>query len=432
VIVALGCSSSSQTPSAKESIGRQASAIQGGTADSTHPFAVGVCGGGPGQCQLTCSGALIAPNLVITARHCVYQTPQAIDCASATFGSPLASASSFYITTNESMNQPDVGWHGVQKIVTPTPTSVCGNDLALLILSETVPASEAEPVTPAVQYPITDHIRYSTTVTAIGYGITAPNTNTSGDRHIRQNIQIGCIPGDAQLDCGNLSGTNMATAEFVSGDGTCEGDSGSSAYEQTNFNNGTYVSLGVLSRGGVSSDGTFCQGGIYTRLDSWRDLIVQTVTQAAALGGYPVPGWTLAVLPDPTPDGGTTKADGGKPPKPQPDSGASGDSTGAEIGTSCSADSDCASGVCRKLNDSPLVCSQTCDANASTSCPDGYTCSAGYCFTKPPTSTGNQAATTTTTTSGCSVAGAGRDPTKPIPWLAALGLVALRSRRRKR
>src|SRR3990172_7411309 len=45
------------------------------------PFAVGVCAtnSGPGNCSFLCSGALIAPNLVLTARHCVSQTPQTID-----------------------------------------------------------------------------------------------------------------------------------------------------------------------------------------------------------------------------------------------------------------------------------------------------------------------------------------------------------------
>jgi MYXO-CTERM domain-containing protein len=431
VIVALGCSSSSPNPGAKESVGSQSSAIQGGTVDTSHTFAVGVCVGSPGQCQYTCSGALIAPNLVVSARHCVEQTPQTIDCASATFGGALGPTSAFYVTTSDSMNQPDTGWHSVQKIVTPTPTSVCGNDLSLIILSDTVAANEATPITPEVQYPITDHNRFSTTVTAIGYGITSPNSNTAGERHILENIQLACIPGDPQLDCGSATGTSVAAAEFVSGDGTCEGDSGSSAYEQTNFNAGRYVSLGVLSRGGVSSDGTQCQGGIYTRLDSWRTLIVQTVTQAATLGGYPVPSWTAAVPPDPSPDAGPTKTDAGKPSNPQTDSGSG--SSGADIGSTCSANSDCSSGVCRQIDNGPLVCSQTCDANDPTTCPDGYACTSGYCFAKPSGgSSSNATGTTTTTTSSCSAAPAPRDPTKPIPWLtAALGLVAVRRRRKR-
>src|SRR5580693_1615095 len=68
VILVPGCSSSTETAS----LARQGEAIQGGSVDQSHNYAVGVCvGNGPGQCQLICSGALIAPNLVMTARHCV-------------------------------------------------------------------------------------------------------------------------------------------------------------------------------------------------------------------------------------------------------------------------------------------------------------------------------------------------------------------------
>ncbi|HEY2515932.1 MAG TPA: trypsin-like serine protease, partial [Polyangiaceae bacterium] len=71
-----------------ERTGAAQSAIQGGTDDPSHAFAVGVCGGGsPGDCSLVCSGTLLAPNLVVTARHCVEAaSPPPIDCATSQFG----------------------------------------------------------------------------------------------------------------------------------------------------------------------------------------------------------------------------------------------------------------------------------------------------------------------------------------------------------
>lgn len=69
-------------------VAASASAIQGGARDDVHKFSVGILIGGGG----TCSGALIAPYLVITARHCVDSIAQhtsfnqPVDCARDTFG----------------------------------------------------------------------------------------------------------------------------------------------------------------------------------------------------------------------------------------------------------------------------------------------------------------------------------------------------------
>ena len=435
ICAAAGCSSSGSR--AGEKAGRSASAIQGGTDDHTDSFAVGVCGGAPGNCSLRCSGALIAPNLVVSARHCVEQSPEQIDCATAAFGGPLGNASDFYITTDYSMLQGTKGWHRVAQIITPTPTGVCGNDLSLLILKDVVSAAEATPVTPDVQYPVTDHSRYSTSETAIGYGLSAPTPltgpappDTSGLRRIRQNIDIQCIPldPDPSLDCYKISDAApafIAENEFQAGNGTCSGDSGSSAFEQLSFNAGKPVSLGVLSRGG--SDGTTCIGAVYTRLDKWRDLIVQTAQTAATLGGYTAPEWTQPVPV--TPDAGVAK-DAGHAPTP------------GSLGSACKVEKDCASNLCVIVPDSSpaaYVCSQACsDTNA---CPSGFICENDTCFagTTEAIDAGNVDASiqvandTNGTSSGCAI-GARSRGTKGAPWSLALGAIAagvLLARRRR-
>ena len=301
VILAAGCSSADPSSA-------QAQAVQGGSVDSTDNYAVGVCvGNGPGQCQLLCSGALIAPNLVMTARHCVDQSPQAIDCTSSStvFGAQHAPTQYFYITTYYSMMQGTKGWHQAKQIFTTPGTKVCGNDMALIMLTDNVPLSEAGGsfVTPVVQYSMTDHTRYSTTVTAIGYGDTSATTQDAGTRHILQNVNLLCIPGDKSIDCPSQAMTQMTVNEFISGDSTCEGDSGSSAYEQKAFNKSVPVSFGVLSRGG--SSGSTCVQPVYTRTDAWKDFIVNTALTAASAGGYTAPSWTQA--PPPPTDGGTTR-----------------------------------------------------------------------------------------------------------------------------
>lgn len=416
-----GCSSS------RDAAGSSAAPIQNGTNDSGHPFAVGVCVGGPNNCQEICSGALIAPNLVMTARHCVNSTPSAIDCSTASFGAQPYSTSNYWITTDYTMWQVSKGWHQAAHIYTTPGSLVCGNDMALIELKDDVSSSEVSTlVTPVVQYSIGDTSRYSTTVTAIGYGINTPadmSGSSAGYRRIKQNINLTCIPNDPALDCGSLMGVLTAN-EFVSGDGTCEGDSGSSAYEQKNFNMSTPVSFGVLSRGGVDTQTQTCVGGIYTRTDAWKDFIINTAKSAAADGGYPPPSWTQPPPPPPP--------DGGMPPPPGQ----------GQLGDACSNNTDCASKLCESQDGSSYTCTQTCDA--SNPCPTGYACAASgnanYCFPQAPSTDGGGGGggshEIVITKSGCSVSPTAADPTKPVPWrlgaLAAVVGLAIARRRRAR
>jgi hypothetical protein len=236
--------------------------------------------------------------------------------------------------------------------------------------------------------------------------------DTSGTRRIKQNIGVVCIPNDPSgIDCykdPQAKGA-IAESEFAAGDGTCQGDSGSSAYEQSSFNAGAPVSLGVLSRGGVDdpNNPTTCVTAIYTRLDKWRDLIVQTAKTAAALGGYPEPSWTAPVASD---------VDAGPPAT----------DSGRELGAPCKSDSACASHNCLSVPGSSPVsyaCTQECDEK--TVCPSGFVCKSGDCYagTAPRVPTTNNAQGTSTT-SGCSI-GLIDDPTNPMPWRAlGAGLMA--------
>jgi hypothetical protein len=361
---AIGCGASGA--SSDEPTRATDDAIQGGQSDSTHTFEMGVCAlaSGPGQCQLLCTGTLIAPNLVVTARHCVSQTPtDNVDCATTSFGGQYA-ASQFYVTTNASIDGGSGTWFRAKQIITPVPTPLCGNDIALIILQSNVPASAATPAIPNVMYDLRDRTHISTLAdTAIGYGLTNPlNITSAGTRYIRQNIQFICIPDDPSrfVDCWAHGYQGLlAEQEFYSGDGLCRGDSGSAAFSQAQFDQGQFLALGVLSRGGVTANGATCTGSFYTRLDSYRDLIIATANTAASQGGYTPPSWVNSPPIAPLADAGGTPADGGGTP-PTDDSGA------------------------------------------------------------PPPST-NQA---TSASSGCAIAPA-KDPSKPIPWLIGIAGIAL-------
>lgn len=414
-----------------EAIGGSSSRIQGGISDTTHTFAVGIVeqSGARGALAL-CSGALLAPNLVATARHCVSSVSStAIDCRTSSFGGVSAPAN-VLVTTDATLSRNGT-LYAVSKIVVPSganQTLVCGNDLALLILSRSITLPQY--VAPVISPPMTDHAAYSTTVTAIGYGVDTPTDTrgaSSGVRRIRENINLACIPNDKTFpDC--LSDPTAAQFispnEFISGDGICEGDSGSSAFEQRSFNAGTWVSFGVLSRGGVNADGSTCVTSIYTRFDAWGQLVVDTAKLAAQMGGYAPPAWAGG-----SSDGGQADASAGE-----------GGGSCLASAAPCNGNGDCCSNNCLSHDNVTFVCA-ACDPNNP--CDTGYSCQSGTCVVTPTASA--DAAAPTRASNGASAGGAasgkgcnvGQARSAPAPftafwWAAALCATAMVARRARR
>jgi hypothetical protein len=437
--IVVGCSQSPSHSSGGETPAASTSqAIQGGTVDGTaHPFAVGVCVGQQGNCSEFCSGALILPNVVATARHCVNQSPKIIDCTlnggtGPSFGAQTP-PSAMSITTNPTMGGASTGWHNVKSYGLPSDTHICGNDIALLILADVVPSSEAKPVVPGVQYLMTDfYMHPHRNLTAIGYGNTAPTGFSAGTRRLRTNIGILCIPGDEIIPCPAGFNDN----EFYSDDGTCEGDSGSSAFDAQSVTDNAPFSFGVLSRGGdnagdAGQTATLCKGGLYTRIDKFRDLVVQTADAASkswTLYPKPVPDWTVYVPPKM--DAGVDAAP--PPKKPRAD------------GVACTTNDDCASKICADIGGGK-ACTTSCDESVTpTTCKDGYACVGSVCVfdqdaAVPVTPGATASAPTTTTTSGCSLstapAGAGSTDGSGGPLgmlgIATASALVLAARRRR-
>ena len=399
----------SQPLPTRELTGASASAIQDGTADTAHTFAVAVVQRLSAQEWAYCSGALLAPNLVATARHCVAQLASSqIDCATSTFGAlvPMGDV----VVTTDAVVTPNSAFVGVESVVVPTDADqdkVCGNDIALLVLQS--PIALPQYVTPVLSPPMTDQSAYSTSVTAIGYGIDTPtdtNATSAGTRRIKENVALRCIPNDDTFtDCfGDPSaGAIMTRGEFISGDAsTCGGDSGSSAFEQGSFSQGKWVSFGLLSRGSVSTDGQTCVEPIYTRFDAWAPLLLQAANQAAATGDYAAPSWAVWAGSSDSGGAGSGKADGAR----------------------CSANAECLSSNCVSLGTTSFVCASPC---GTTACAPGFECSGGpggFCFAGGP-----QPGEGSHRSGGCAVSG--REPPGPPVLLPVLGLLALAAARRR-
>ncbi len=180
-------------------------------------------------------------------------------------------------------------WIGVKEILVSDSSGVCGNDIALLILSSSVDIGKY--VEAVIDPPMTDSDTYTTMFAAIGYGVDSPNDVfgvSAGTRRIKEDISITCVADDPRFaDCED----DVAQAridfenEFLGGNGTCNGDSGSGAFEQSHFDVGSWVAFGVLSRVHMSPDGSACEESIYTRFDAFPQLLGEAAARAAAYRG---------------------------------------------------------------------------------------------------------------------------------------------------
>jgi hypothetical protein len=356
------------TSKSGQAVGVTTAAIQGGTTAPTLSYSVAISTGGPGG-NYTCSGTLLAPNLVISARHCFFQAPTLpISCAAnPQFGPERNPANDFWVTTNPTDVSSGTGWHQGAGFYAPDTSTLCGADIALLLLSDNISREEAVSATPAIKGELTDASLYSTTIAQVGYGESGPMGMT-GTRRLLQAIPMTCLPGDSSpavtAACPSEVGTIMVQQEFLTSGGGCPGDSGDGAFDQAAFDAQRPLLLGVQSRAQ-----TTCEGNVFERLDAWEAFIASAGASAAMAGGYDPDSWAQAGALQPV-----------QTQYPLPD-----------LGAGCLDPSQCASGLCESDDQNiTFNCTQKCNGAVATSCPVGFTCVSftngeELCFPSPPT-----------------------------------------------
>jgi hypothetical protein len=185
--------------------------------------------------DLLCSGVVIAPTLVITAKHCAFREIDPAD-------EPL-SADGFRIgfgPDTETLTLRGVeglGWVGAPDEVDVQTAIDGGEDVAVLRLTETVPpGTHIHPVD--LDYvPALEH-----TYELAGYGISSLDTWDSGTKRVTTDVFVGYDAPTGIIQ--------------IEGNGACNGDSGGPVL----FGADASV-VGVISQIGGTDAGDFCTIG---------------------------------------------------------------------------------------------------------------------------------------------------------------------------
>lgn len=261
--LALGSLYACAAPSAGgEAVGEGRAAIVGGSPSSAAEDSVvliAMTGGG------FCSGTLIAPNLVLTARHCVSN----LDDNTGAVTSDMAPAS-LKIATGVSATPAKATVKG-KRVFHDTATTLEGHDLSLILLEADVPGAKLSEVRFTAPVVAEDTV-------AVGYGDNGNGQVTPG-RYRRAGVKVTSV-GPANYSFKPKTGASIPVdvpaGDFATGESTCFGDSGGPLFDAQGR------VIGVTSRG--IDDSCLDRPSLFTSAVAMKALIDEAM-EVAQPGG---------------------------------------------------------------------------------------------------------------------------------------------------
>ena len=227
-----------------------------------------------------CTGTLILPNLVLTARHCMSEITlegrgATVNCGVGNFPQVRAPETVLVSYKTERPDTPSDPSYILGRSIHPVPDAddLCGFDVALVILEDSFPADVATPIEPRLDASAIPLEGFS----AAGYGLTADGAvGTDGTRKRFDGREVFCTVEECAAMSAALAPTEWASFET----GVCGGDSGGPAIDRQGR------VFGVASRTGPG-----CNATAYGDVATWADFIREIAVLAVEGQDYEVPVW---------------------------------------------------------------------------------------------------------------------------------------------